>query len=153
MEGRYGLQKRNILWRSWEYHFQDCGKHELWWMDPVLSDLLIFQYSEQKAPKALLTDSAIVSPRLYLHKNRERHFLILKECTGNFCANNVNQMHKGSFINYRRHWSLKWHFSYILAVCKELICNIGDHQIPHKIRNLGCGGNYNHEWGYWICYS
>ena len=72
-----------------------------------MQDLLIFQYSEQKAPKPLLTDSAIVSPRLYLHKNRERHFLILKECTGNFCANNVNQMHKENFIiNYRRHSSL-----------------------------------------------
>ena len=98
---------KKIFWKSWEYHFQDYGQHELWWMDPVLSDLLIFQYSEQKAPKALLTDSAIVSPRLYLHKNRERHFLILKECTENFCANNVNQMHKENFIiNYRRHSSL-----------------------------------------------
>ena len=101
-------------------------------MDPVLSDLLIFQYSEQKAPKALLTDSAIVSPRLYLNKNRERHFLILKECTRNFCANNVNQMHKGNFIKYRTHSSLKWHFSY-----QGTDIHIGDHQILHKLGNFG----------------
>ena len=65
-------------------------------------------------------------------KNRECHFLILKECTRNFCANNVNQMHKGNFIKYRTHSSLKWHFSY-----QGTDIHIGDHQILHKLGNFG----------------
>lgn len=59
-------------------------------------------------------------------------FWFSKECTRNFCANNVNQMHKGNFIKYRTHSSLKWHFSY-----QGTDIHIGDHQILHKLGNFG----------------
>ena len=129
---RFGEQI-NIFWKSWEYHFQDCGQHELWWMDPVLSDLLIFQYSEQKAPKALLTDSAIVSPRLYLNK---KSWMSLSDFQRNaqetFVLTMLIRCTKGTLSNIEHtlHWSGT-------SVIKELIYIIGDHQILHKLGNFG----------------
>ena len=126
----YKKTKTNTFWKYWEYHFQDCGKHELWWMDPVLSDLLIFQYSEQKAPKALLTDSAIVSPRLYLNK---KSWMSLSDFQRNaqetFVLTMLIRCTKGTLSNIEHtlHWSgtsVIKELIYILVIIKYSI-NLG----------------------------
>ena len=107
MQERFGLQKKysenlgSIIFRTMAN--MNCDGWTLFYRISWYSSIL----SRRLRRHCSLTVQSFHRDFIWT-KNRECHFLILKECTRNFCANNVNQMHKGNFINYRRHSSLHW---------------------------------------------